>query len=503
MTLVSKPTATPLRPTPNKASWEESFAWLGLVYYAAPFGSPSFVPGIVVTLLRYGIWALSVLLLMARYRHTLYTATRDLWVWGVMGLSAFSFLWSVFPAVSQTASIDVFQMGAFALYLASRFSLRQQTFLVASSLVAGAIISLIVGIALPSVGIHGADHPGSWRGAFDYKNTLGSYMALGAVSCFLVATDREKPSPSAWWGIVLCILMVVLSTSKTALVVSVLVLGFVYFCREFRWRGKVAVVILDLALLVVSSILILVFGNWVSLLSGLGKDPTLTGRTPMWGEMLNLLWQRPLLGFGRSAFFSGGSVYAHQAGAATALSFVPPHAHNGFLELALDIGVLGFALFTISYLVGYFRAVQRTSAGRNAGDFWPLAFLTFVALNNITESYLMRMTHLYWVLFMATVLSLPKLQNQVVAPQRAKVAAQSHSTLPTAPAPNPQLEPRRPEMGDVESIPGQGIPGQGIPGQGIPGQGIPGQGIPGQTTRACIVSGHGVGAGLGAKKEPS
>lgn len=395
--------------------FEFAFAVIGILFFAGPFGSPPLVPSAVVTLLRYGIWGLSALLILLRLRHSLYTATRDLWVWALVGLQAVSFLWSVFPAVSQEGTREVLQMMCFGLYVASRFTLKEQLVIIAIAFNVGAVLSLVVGVAIPSVGVHANDHPGAWRGVFDYKNTLGSYMVMGAVSSLLLATDQEQPRPYAWFGFGLSILLILLSTSKTALVVAVLVLGVVQFCRNFRWRGKSAVVVIDLAMLVLSSVMILVIDNWVTLLSGLGKDPTMTGRTPMWGVMMQcIMTERPLLGFGRGAFFAGGSPYAVRAGQSVSMNFIPPHSHNGFIELALDVGVIGFVIFVISFVIAYGQAISRTYVARNSGDLWPLAFLTFLVMNNVTESYLLRSTHVYWVIYMALALSLPKRSNRVV-----------------------------------------------------------------------------------------
>ncbi|MEL6163185.1 MAG: O-antigen ligase family protein, partial [Cyanobacteria bacterium J06628_3] len=97
--------------------------------------------------------------------------------------------------------------------------------------------------------------------------------------------------------------VIVLSTSKTAVVVCFLLGIMLVFYRTFRWQGKISVIYLDLTVLVVGIVGTFVLTNWAALLGGMGKDPTLTGRTPMWGMMIKFIMERPWLGYGRGAFW--------------------------------------------------------------------------------------------------------------------------------------------------------------------------------------------------------
>jgi O-antigen ligase len=79
-------------------------------------------------------------------------------------------------------------------------------------------------------------------------------------------------------------------------------------------------------------------------------DPTFTGRTDVWRFALDHLAQRPLTGYGFSAFWGTdqvvygmgeGSLWANTAG----------HAHNSYLNLALTIGLPGAVLVTLWLVV--------------------------------------------------------------------------------------------------------------------------------------------------------
>lgn len=390
---------------------ETLLAFCGIAFFMSPFPT-EIVPSSLVSLYRYGVWGLSTLFVLIYHRRALFVARCDLFLWGVVALQLLSFIWSINPAHSIDKGREVIQMATFSLFVATRFNLKQQVEIIAASCVSCAVLSLLLGLAMPGVGIHGFDHPGAWKGIFDYKNTLGSYMVLGASTCYLIAIDREAPFKLAWLGAALCSVMTLLSTSKTALVGMFLSLGVAYLTQKFRWRGRLAVILIDFGVVVATTLGGFITVSWVRLLAGLGKDPTLTGRIPMWNVMISYIQERPILGYGRAAFFGPGSPYPAIVGRAASESFVVPHAHNGFIELALDVGLLGLGLFIVSFLIAYFRSVGRAFVHQNAGDLWPVVLFTLMLFNNITESFLLRMTSIYWVMFVTTALTLAKPQRQ-------------------------------------------------------------------------------------------
>jgi exopolysaccharide production protein ExoQ len=94
-------------------------------------------------------------------------------------------------------------------------------------------------------------------------------------------------------------------------------------------------------------------------------------------------------------------------GEVVAINFVPPHGHNGFLDVALDVGFVGLGLFVLTFLWTCWRALRYSYASNRSYDYWSIAFLAFLAMNNMTESYLLRLANVYWTLYVAVSLSLP------------------------------------------------------------------------------------------------
>ena len=75
----------------------------------------------------------------------------------------------------------------------------------------------------------------------------------------------------------------------------------------------------------------------------IGKDPTLTGRTEIWAYIIKDIWMKPLLGWGYHVFWLETNPAALEI--SEAVHWVVSTAHNGLLELLLDVGVFGAALF--------------------------------------------------------------------------------------------------------------------------------------------------------------
>jgi O-antigen ligase len=136
----------------------------------------------------------------------------------------------------------------------------------------------------------------------------------------------------------------------------------------------------------------------------LGRDATLTGRTAIWAQVARFIAERPLFGYGYDAFWRGMQGPSLQV--AAAVHFIVAHAHNGFLEIALDLGAAGLLLFVLSWLRGW-RALwplwQRGAIDRIA---WPLAILVLVALYDLDENTLLIYNGLFWILYVAALTSI-------------------------------------------------------------------------------------------------
>jgi O-antigen ligase len=135
-----------------------------------------------------------------------------------------------------------------------------------------------------------------------------------------------------------------------------------------------------------------------STLSSVGANTTLTGRTAIWHAVWPMIEAKPISGYGYGAFWIAGGP---AVGVWNRLGQMAPHAHNGWLELWLEIGIVGVALFAWWLVRSWAAAwaLMRSSMGRLAS--WPLVVLSMFVLENITEANFLARNTLFTVVTVA------------------------------------------------------------------------------------------------------
>ncbi len=235
-------------------------------------------------------------------------------------------------------------------------------------------------------------------------------MVLSSLTFFTL--PKENPILLKWLGFSFSVFLMLRSTSKTSLVISSILIIIMVFYKKFRWKGRVSVIFVNIGILILGCLAIFVLTYWVELLTGIGRDATLTGRTYIWGTALTGLLERPFFGFGRGAFWAPKSKYTIEAGYALgSTKWLPAHGHNGFIDLALDLGLIGLSIFCITYFTTFAQSLKQAYATNNPEKLWPLGYLTYLAMNNVTESYLMYLSNLYWVLFVTVAFTVNHKRN--------------------------------------------------------------------------------------------
>jgi exopolysaccharide production protein ExoQ len=402
-----------------------------------------------VTRLASMVVQIGVILLVIIWRQQVWrVAVRSWWLWAFLGLIVCSSFWSEFPSSTFRNSIFMLQNSLFAIYLAARFTLQQQLRLLAWAFGIAIILSFLVAILLPSYGVMGRGevmtpeaiaHQGAWRGIYIHKNPFGRIMNLSAL-VFLVQTgDPGRQRRWMWAGFVGSVMLVLLSTSKTSLMILVALIALVPLFRLWRLNYSRSVpLFIGLTLLGSGGMLLLLDGAEV-ILSAFGRDMTLTGRTELWELSLEKISEQPLLGFGYTGFWR--RMAGESAEILLELGWEVPHSHNGLIDLTLDLGLVGLLLFLTGFAFTCWRAVRRIQVSHQAADLWPLAYLAFLFLANLTESSLLRQNSL-WVLYVAAALTITQrvAPPQSSAQQGLRHASPKPQSIPAQSAPIPTLK---------------------------------------------------------------
>jgi exopolysaccharide production protein ExoQ len=153
------------------------------------------------------------------------------------------------------------------------------------------------------------------------------------------------------------------------------------------------------SLIVISfAVLFLNVGDFV--LQMLGRNPNLTGRTDLWQELIKMPTD-PILGTGFESFWLGKR-----------LAYIwslhwwhPNEAHDGYLELFLNLGWVGVALFAGVIVSGYKNILKLMARVPSAGRI-RLAFFVVGIAYNYTESAIRTLDPM-WFIFMFSVFAVP------------------------------------------------------------------------------------------------
>jgi O-antigen ligase len=316
-----------------------------------------------------------------------------------------SVLWSSAPQVTLRRNIVFLGATAFGMYLATRFTLRQQVRLLLWMLGLSAILSVLFALGAPGLGIGTGIHTGAWQGIYGQKNALGRLMAMGAVLFWLALSDPHRNKWLAWGFILLSVALVWLSTSVTSMVILLGIVFLAPFYRTLRQRNTAIVLPLVLGVLILTGLIVVVMlNNAEPLLALVGKNATVSSRIPLWQDVVAEIRQQPWFGYGYNGFWTGAEGEASEIW--SHFGWRPDHAHNGYLDMALDLGLIGVGLVLLHLLSTFRSGIALLWRTRTAEGGWPLAYWTFLVLASLTYSILLSQYVFFWLLYVATTLSM-------------------------------------------------------------------------------------------------
>lgn len=306
------------------------------------------------------------------------------------------------PLVTLRKSAAILGTTLLGALLAMRFPVREQIRLVAAALGIAAIASLVAGLyftgSFPATEIAGT----AWNGVFSHKNLLGRTMALGCLAFWFTGARHVPRGLVSCAGFGLCLGLLLASESKTALLVlpaTMLVTALAPLAR-CEWRRTTGALLLGLTTFAPIAYGAASRGNELATI--LHRDVTLTGRSRIWEFAALSLAKRLWLGYGYGAFWWVADESRQAMGL---IGYKTPHAHNGFLDLGLQLGGAGIVLFVCGWALSVYRAVRYLRRERTWPATWPMAFLVFLVLYSFTENSLLGPNSLLWILYSAACVS--------------------------------------------------------------------------------------------------
>ncbi len=349
----------------------------------------------------------------------------------MLPLSAFcvvvlgSTLWSVDQTRTFPQAILLCLTAAAGLAVGRATTVPSQITAVFASQQLGAVLSLIAVIRHAP---RAYDMYGRWTGIYIVRNSLGPVAALaiiGAVGCGCLLWVRRRSWPAASLmaasvglagAVALDVVLLHESGALTpllSLAVAAVGVGAVIVLRRlFHGTDRAGSRSAGITLAGLASLGTVFWLGRTTFLPWVGRDATLDQRTVLWSYLWHLANQRPLVGWGWLA------VWRVVDPKRTLGLF---EAHNGFLEVYLGTGLLGFVLI-VAFCSLLLWQTARIAADRSGEWLWPFALVLYALTANQLETYI-GANLLPWVLL--------TMAATTIAPRRTRASPNGLDRAPT------------------------------------------------------------------------
>jgi exopolysaccharide production protein ExoQ len=372
---------------------ERAYAVVGIVYYdqgiilalRSARGAEALKPGssdIMSTIVQFAILATLLVILLVRRRVYMPIFRHVAPYLVILALSFVSVLWSDNPLPTARRSISLASCVLFGLYLCQTLGLRGAIRMVGQCSVFLGLLSVAVFVAVPKIGREtAAGYETAMRGVFSQKNPMAECMLLG-VSCYCFRLLDEGRRLTHFAALLVLLACIALARSATSLGIAAVVLVVTGFMATRGWPRLRLMLCFGTGWTVLALVTFAVVSP-ESLMALSGRDTSLTGRGPLWHEVMHVIAQRPLLGHGYAGFWNGDSKEVQflwlQAG------WEAPDSHDGYLDVLVELGIVGL----VAYLFMWGRVTARAFGAQRSGSLrevrWVLLFMLINVLLNLDE----------------------------------------------------------------------------------------------------------------------
>jgi O-antigen ligase len=395
----------PVRP-PVRVRWFVSLAILLAIVLQRFVSSDSDTGGSLPAQLIWGlIYIAAVAGLIANRRQVAPLIRCSPEIVAIVLLALASCVWSDDPGLTLRRSVGLAGTTALAYYVVARFGLDEFIDLLANVTAIAVVLNLVAIFVTPDFGLMQDEYAGAYRGIFAHKNTCGLFLSLGIVTMILRAGVRRVPTIVTWGVIALAFFELLGTRSITAVLVLACCCSVMTIIAVRTWpsRRRAFVVVAGVAVTTVATFLAVISGvDLDTVFSILGRDASLTGRTDIWPGVARAVGDRVVLGYGYDVFWASDGAF--QRYIPNTGGWRPFHAHNGYLELALDLGLVGVVLFVCLMGRGFAGALALIRRSTLVWRSWPLMAMISCLVLNLAESYIAKYNSSDWIVLVVAAL---------------------------------------------------------------------------------------------------
>jgi O-antigen ligase len=240
-----------------------------------------------------------------------------------------------------------------------------------------AVSSAVMAILLPKYGL---DSGGEWKGVFGQKNELGHAMLLLFSALAFNPISRGHRLRTVVLQSILPLGLIALSRSKGSLVLAIVLVAVRLYGPFVKRSRREHLPFIMFATL--STVLGAVFG-WGVILSLLGRDSTLTGRTHEWSVLSFFASKHLWLGYGYGAFWTGTGDCLN---AMKLVGGAMRGSDSGYLDTVLQLGLAGMVLWLMVLLVtvkDFAKIFRRPSVPLAA--YWYVSIILATLVGSVAE----------------------------------------------------------------------------------------------------------------------
>lgn len=353
-----------------------------------------FIP-IPMGTVRVLVAAITLILIAQQPQRVWQTLRHDPLLMLLLLLASLSFSWSLEPFLSFRRGIALFLASLLGVYIAATYNLGQQVRLYLFMIHLILIGSVLSALFLPEYGVMTGKHAGSWNGVLSHKNVLGRVASLDAVLLLYFPAHILGVKWRFLWAVLAIVTVIFTGSASAQMIVIVLLLAYPLY-RILRTHPFLLVGLGILGAILVSGGVTWLLLYHESVFMWFGRDATLTGRTQLWQTALTLIAERPLFGHGYTASFAFDSPIFRLL-----IWKDAPHAHNGWLDITLDLGLIGVILFTLHNIRALgqsaiqFRKTQDTIYGV------VLVFVIVFLAGSITDTSPLILRDIMWIMYVS------------------------------------------------------------------------------------------------------
>lgn len=395
----------------------------GAIFFLLALNDAHDKPRLLENIVSIVYYAFLAYVILTKGKKLIYVATRDIFLLLFITLAIVSVLWSSNASSTINDYKFLIRTCLLGVYIAMKYTPKEQMRLFFWTYSMIVVASLIVILFIPSYGI--SEKSSAWNGIYGHKQMFGRNLGF-AISLFMtnfLLTNKQKTYHQLMSAIFifLTLILIIFSESKTSLILFIFSISMTFALKVIK-PNKYGIILLMALIFVFSIITIFVAINYEYILVDvLGKDVALNGRLPLWQLSINKGLEQPWLGYGYKGFWTANvsdivinNTWARSNYSDRSVSIF--HAHNGLIDIFLQMGLVGLTLFILNIFNITKKIFSMIIFYKNVETFWMLQFVAIFFIANLSESDIIPSSSLFWIIFVSTTCSsglhLSRLQKQ-------------------------------------------------------------------------------------------